>query len=260
MDDGGVHHHHDDEDGEQGQEFADERDQRPTAGRAHPGALAALRELRADRVAAGDRGDDVQHGGENRPQEELGEVQRRVREDILFGDEDARLVAALRLVGQRRGRRRDGARDRRGRVVARREILPVVERHHLRALSAEEIALEILGNVDGGDRIARADRLHGVPHVARSFGDCDARRGGDRLHIDERSRGAVGVDDGDAKIANDRVAERQRENGEGEDRNEEGQDKRDAVALHPAQLARRDQKQSRFCGWLHLCSAVGHSA
>ena len=80
------------------------------------------------------------------------------------------------------------------------------------------------------------------------------------MHIDERSRGAVGVDDGDAKIANDRIAERQRQDGEGEDRNEQGQNERDAVALHPAQLARRDQKQSGFWRRPHLGSAVGHSA
>ena len=234
MDDGGVHHHHDQEDAEQRHELADKRDQRPAAGGAHPGALAALGEFRADRVAAGDRHDDLQHGWQNRPQEELGEVQRRVREDILFGDEDARLVTALRLVRQRGGRRRDGVRDRRGRVVARREVLPIVQRHHLRPLSGEEVALEVLGNVDGGDRVARADRLHGASHVARSLGDCDARRGGDRLHVDERSGGAVGVDDGDAKIANDRIAERERQDGEGEDWNEESENESDPVALHPA--------------------------
>ncbi len=50
------------------------------------------------------------------------------------------------------------------------------------------------------------------------------------------------------------------QNGEGEDRNEEGENKRDAVALHPAQLARRDEKQSRFWRRPHLCSAVGQSA
>ena len=223
MDDGGVHHHHDQEDAEQRHELAYERDQRPAAGGAHPGALAALRELRADRIAAGDRGHDVQHRRQNRPQQELGEVERRVRQDIFFSDKDARLVApVVRLARQRGGRRRNGALDRRGRVVAGREVLPVVQRHHLRPLPGEQVALEILGNVDGGDRIAGADRLHRASHVARSLGDGDAWRGGDRLHIDERSRGAVRVDDGDAKIANDRVAECQGQNGEGEDRNDDG--------------------------------------
>ena len=138
--------------------------------------------------------------------------------------------------------------------------MAVVERHHLRPLSGEEVALEILGDVDGRDCVACPDRLHGAPHVARSLGDGDARRRGDRLHINERSGGAVGVDNGDAKIADDRVAERQREDGEGKDWNEEGENERDPVALHPAQLACRDQKQSRFCGRFHLGAAVGHSA
>ena len=184
MDDGGVHHHHDQEDGEERQELAHKRDQRPAAGGAHPGAFAALREFRADSVAAGDPHHDLQHRRQNRPQQELGEVQRRVREDILFRDEDTRLVSpAIRLVRQRSGRRRDGVRDRRSRVVAGGKVLPVVQRHHLRPLPGEEVAFEVLRNVDGRDRVAGAHGLHGAPHVARSLGDGDARRGGDRLHI-----------------------------------------------------------------------------
>ena len=42
VDDGGVHYHHDQKDGEERQELADKRDQRPAARGAHPGALAAL--------------------------------------------------------------------------------------------------------------------------------------------------------------------------------------------------------------------------
>ena len=261
MDDGGVHHHHDQEDGEQRQELAYKRDKRPAAGDAYPGALAALREFRADGVAAGDPHHDLQHSGQNRPQQELGEVQRRVREDILFGDEDTRLVSpAIRLARQRGGRRRDGVRDRRSRVVAGGKVLPVVQRHHLRPLPGEQVALEVLGNIDGRDRIAGADGLHGAPHVARSLGDGDARRGGDRLHINKRSRGAVCVDDGDPKIADDSIAECQGQNGEGDDGNQDGQNERHAVAPHPAQLACCDQKQSRLWRRSHLCSAVGHSA
>ena len=261
VDDGGVHHHHDQEDGEQRQELAYKRDKRPSAGDAHPGALAALGEFRADGVAAGDPHHDLQHSGQNRPQQELGEVQRRVREDILFGDEDTRLVSrAVRLVRQRGGRRRDGARNRRSRVVARGKILPIVQRHHLRPLPGEEVALEVLRNVNGCDRVAGADGLHSPPHVARSLRDGDARRGGDRLHINARSRGAVGVDDGDAKIADDRIAKCQGQNGEGDDGNQDGQNERHAVAPHPAELARRDQKQCRLWRRPHLCSAVGHSA
>ena len=86
MDDGGVHHHHDQEDGEHRQELAHKPDKRPSAGDAHPGALAASREFRADGVAAGDRRDDVQHSRQDRPEQELGEVQRWVRQNILFRD------------------------------------------------------------------------------------------------------------------------------------------------------------------------------
>ncbi len=67
MDDGRVHHHHHDEDGEEGQELADERDQGPAAGGAHPRAFAALGELRADGVPSGDRYHDMQHSRQNRP-------------------------------------------------------------------------------------------------------------------------------------------------------------------------------------------------
>jgi hypothetical protein len=98
--------------------------------------------------------------------------------------------------------------------------LSIVERHHLRPLPSQKVALEVLGNVDDCDRLAGANGLHGAPHVARSLGDGDARRGGDRLHIDERGGGAIRVDDRDAEIANHCVAERQRQDRKGEHRNE----------------------------------------
>ena len=261
MEDGGVHHHHDEEDAEQRHELAHERDQRAPAGGAHPRSFASPGELRADRVAAGDRRDDVQHGRQDGPQQELGEVQRRVRQDILLGDKRARLVAAaVRLARQRSGRRGDRAGYGRSRVVAGGEILPVVQGDDLRPLPGEEIVLEVFRDVDSRNRVAGANSLHGAPHVARPLGDCHAWRGSDRLHVNERSRGAVGVDNGDPKVANDRIAERERQDGEGEDRNQDGQHERDPVALHPAQLARGDEKQSGLWRRPHLRSAVGHSA
>ena len=261
MEDGGVHHHHDEKDAEQRHELSHERDQRAPAGGAHPGSLASSGEFRADRIAARDGRDDVQHRRQNRPQQELGEVQRRVRQDILLGDERARSVAAaVRLARQRSGRRCDRAGNGRSCVVAGGEILPIVQRDDLRPLPGEEVALEILRDIDSRDRVAGADCLHGAPHVARPLGDCHARRGSDRLHVNERSRGAVGVDDGDAKVANDRIAERERQDREGEDWNQDGQHERDPVALHPAQLACGDEKQPWLWGRPHLRSADGHSA
>ncbi len=175
---------HDDEEAEQRHELADERDQRATARGPHPRAFAPAREFRADGVACGQRHDDVQHGRQDRAQQELRVIQRRVRENILLGNEGAGPVAAaVPAPRQRGGGRGDRIRNRGIGVVAGREILPVVERHDLRALAGQEIALEILGDVDGGDRVARADRPHGARHVPRTLRDADAGRRTDRLDV-----------------------------------------------------------------------------
>ena len=252
---------HDDEEAEQGHELADQRDQRTPARRAQPRALAPARELRADGVARRQRHDDVQHGRQDRAQQELRVVQSRVRENVLLGNKGARPVAAAVPSPRQRGRGRgDRIRDRGIGVVAGGEILPVVERHDLGAMAGQEIAFEILRDVDGGDRLAGADRPHRARHVPRTLGDADAGGRADRLDVGERRRRAIGVDDRDPEIADDRVAEGQGQDGEGDHRNDDRQDERDLVAPHPAQLPRGDAQQSRPRRPLHRRSPDGHSA
>ena len=81
--------HHDEEDAEIGRELADEGRERAAAGGRQPFAHAACPELRADRITAGDGDDDVKHRGQDRAQQELGVVQRRIGEHILLDDERA---------------------------------------------------------------------------------------------------------------------------------------------------------------------------
>ena len=111
VNDAGVDDHHQNEDAEQRRELADERGQRAAAGGAQPGAQAAARELGADRIAGGDRDDDVEDVRQDRAQQELRVVQRRIGEHILFDDERARserFRGGGRRVRQCRRRRGNG--------------------------------------------------------------------------------------------------------------------------------------------------------
>ena len=82
------------EDAEIGRELADKGGERAAAGGRQPVAHAARAELRADGVAAGDGDHDVQHGRQDRAQQELGVVQRGIGQDILLDDERAGREAA----------------------------------------------------------------------------------------------------------------------------------------------------------------------
>ena len=55
-----------------------------------PGAQAARRKLGADGIAGRDRRDDMQHSRQHGAQQELGEVQRRIGQDILLDDQRSR--------------------------------------------------------------------------------------------------------------------------------------------------------------------------
>ena len=145
MDDAEARSHHDEEDAEIGCELADKGQERAAAGGRQPLAHAACPEFRADSITCGDGDDDVKHRGQDRAQQELGVVQRRVGEHILLDDE--------RTGGERRSRRRgrqlgDRRRDRslkRARCdIARREELLVEEDDDLRPAAIEQVALEVL--------------------------------------------------------------------------------------------------------------------
>ncbi len=93
MDGDGVDDHEQYEDGEIGRELADQGGERTAAGRLHPFAKAARAELRSDGVARGYGDHDMQHGGQDRAQQELGIVQRGVGQYILFDHQRTGRVA-----------------------------------------------------------------------------------------------------------------------------------------------------------------------
>ena len=181
-----------------------------------PAALSQVLRLRRENsdptaYPAGDCGDDVQDRGQYGAQEKLRVVQRRIGQNILLDyQRPGRIRLIVRCARQASGGRRDRVGYRRRGAVARGEILSIVERDDFRASPGDEIALEMLGDVDRGDRVARADRVCGARHIAGAVGDADARRRSDRLDIDQRGRGAVRVHDGYSEIADDCVAEDQR--------------------------------------------------
>ena len=243
----GVDDHHQNEDAEQRRELADERRQRAAAGGAQPSAQAAPRELGADRIAGGDGDNDVEDVRQDRSQQELRVIQRRIGEHIFFDDERAgseRFRGGGRRVRQCRRRRGNGAGKRRRSAVAGREVLPVVENDNSRALAVDQIALEILGDIDRGDRVSGAYRVHRAGHVAGALRDAHAGRRRNRLDIDQRCRRSVGVDDADPEVANDRVAENPSQNGEGDNRHADRQEEREPIAPHPAQFARGDETEA----------------
>ena len=149
-----------------GSSLPSKRDQRAAAGAAQPGAQAAPRELGADRIAGGDRDDDVEHGRHHRAQQKPGVVERGVGQHVLLDDERA---AADRLQPNLVQRRQAGevaaeialAQAARG-DVARREVLLVVEGDDLRPAPGHQIPLEFAA----GYRRRRWRARSGSPAVA----------------------------------------------------------------------------------------------
>ena len=193
-----------------------------------------------------------QHGAEQK----LRVVQRGIGEDVLLDDQAAgresrRLRHGFR--GKRRRGRGDGAGERTRRAVSRREKLPVVEDDDLGALAGNEVPLEIHRDIDRRDGVARAYRVHRARQIIGAFGDGDARRRGDRLHVGQRRRRAVSVHDAHAQVTDDRVAECPCEQGEGYQGNSDRQEERQPIAAHPAQLARRDEQKSGASRPFHYC-------
>ena len=79
--------HDEEEDREQRRELARERDDRIAARAGEPGAHAAPPELGADRIAGGERDDDMDDHRQQRAQQELGVVLLRIDQHDRFGDQ-----------------------------------------------------------------------------------------------------------------------------------------------------------------------------
>ena len=113
VDDAGVGDHHQNKNRKQRRELAEKPGERAAAGGLEPCTQAAPRKFGPDRIASGDRDDDVKNGRQDGAEQELGVVLRRVGEHILLDNERPRRerAAGLRWARQRRGRRGDGVGD-----------------------------------------------------------------------------------------------------------------------------------------------------
>ena len=239
--------HHDEEDAEIGRELADKRRERTAAGRRQPFAHAARAELRADRIAAGDRDHDVQHGRQDRPQQELRVVQGGIGEHILLDHE--RTGRERQRPADPRGRSADGRRNRRLQRtrgdVARREELLVEEDDDLRPPPICDVALEVLGDIDRGDGLARADGMHGAVEIRGALRHRHAWRRADRLDEGLRGLRAVLVDDVDPEIADHGIAEGGGQQRKGNQRDAEDEQQRDPVAPDPDRPRGRRRRRCR---------------
>ena len=121
----------------------------------------------------------------------------------------------------------------------------------MRPLPIDEIPLEVLRDVDGGDGVTGADVVHRAGHVAGSLRNAHAGSRRDRLHIGQRRWRAVGVDDADSKVSDDRITEGRRQDGDGDKGHADREDHCDAVAPHPTQLAQGDKSDAGLCGRSH---------
>ena len=90
VDDAGVGDHHQNKNRKQRRELAEKRGERAAAGGLEPCTQAAPRKFGPDRIASGDRDDDVKNGRQNGAEQELGVVLRRVGEHILLDNERSR--------------------------------------------------------------------------------------------------------------------------------------------------------------------------
>ncbi len=196
----------------------------------------------------------MKHHRQQRAQQELGVVGRRIGQHILLDDERSggdrlKLDAFERPDGGGRGRQGRGE-SARGDVSGR-VVLLVIEDDDLRPPPGDEVALEIERDIRGGEGCAGADRARRHRQIIAPQRHADAGCGIDRLHEDRRRRRPIGIDDDDAEIAHDGAAERQGENDEGDQRDTGDQEPSDAVASEPAQLSCRDGDQPRMGQRLH---------
>ncbi len=233
------------EDAEVRCELADQGGQRIAAGRLQPFAEVARAELRSHGIACGYGDHDMQDGRQDRAQQELGVVQGRIGQHVLFDDQRARRIARRRRRRQIGGAGRNRSGQGRGRDVAGREILLVVEDDDLRPLARGDVALEVARQIDRRERLAGTDGVHGGAEVGRSPGDIHARRGIQGLDIGHRRLRVVLVDDIDTEVADDGVAEGERQQHDGEKRHADHERQGDAVAPDPQGLAYCDFDEPR---------------
>ena len=193
---------------EQGRKLARQRDDRVAARAGEPAAHAAPAELGADRVAGGERDDDVEDHRQQRAQQELRVIPLRVDQHDRLRDQRADAGRFWRGAGRsaaRRGREAV-AQARRGDARGGQELL-VIEGDDLRPPLGLEVALEIGRDVDGGNGLAGSDRPRRRGEVAGAFDDAETGR---RRHLlDKGARGlrAVRVDDDHTEPADHRMTE-----------------------------------------------------
>ena len=114
----------------------------------------------------------------------------------------------------------------------------------MRPPAGPQVALETRRQVDRGYTFAGTDRVGCCAQVVAASHDRDPRRGRQRLHEQPRRLGMVHIDDGDAEAADDRAAEGQAEQSEGDHRNTEQQEARNGVPADPAHLAPDNGEQT----------------
>src|SRR5262249_56821013 len=123
-------------------------------------------ELGAHRVAGRECDDHVDHHRQQRAEQKLRVVARRVDQYDCFGNERPDVLSLWR---RGCGRALDGSREAiaetRCSDAGGSEELLVIEGNHLRAPPRLQIALEIIWYVDSADGVARADRPSRRSHV-----------------------------------------------------------------------------------------------
>ena len=139
------------------------------------------------------------------------------------------------------------------RVAPRREELGVDEGDRARRATGQHILAELGRQVDRGDRAPGPDRRCRRAKIVGARCNRNPRRGRQGLNEQPRSRRVVHVDHDDIKSADDGGAEREAEQREGDHRHAEQQEARHRIAPDPANLPRRNRKQSA-CAGIRRCA------
>src|SRR5262249_14561642 len=147
---------------------------------------------------------------QQRAQQKLCVIPRWVHQHDRLGNKRSDAGRLRRAAG--RGRRAvDGApkavAQARQRDARSRKELLVIEGDDLRAPPGLQVALEIRGDVDGGNGFAGSDLTGGGREIAGPFDDVETGRRGHLFHEDARGIGSVRVDDDNPEVADDRMTE-----------------------------------------------------
>ena len=196
----------------------------------------------------------MQHHRQQRAQQELRVVPRRIDQHDRLGDERSDAGGLRRPA--RRGRRllhrsrKAVAQARRRHARGGQELL-VVEGDDLRAPPGLEVALEIGRNIDGGDGFTGTDGAGGGGEIARALNDAETGRRGHLFHEHARGVGSVRVDDDHPEFTNDRMAEHRGQDREGKHGHGEDQNARGVVTQQPPPFALGDEPEARLWRRLH---------